>query len=154
MPQGSSWAEILQTAHAKFDGKVSDLPTSPEQDSWMYETTRYGKKAQGLARMCDALVCSMWKEGGLFGDLADKVQCTEFTNWDAWGLKFFDPDAKEKRSDACKAADPDNELCQLSGYYKMHLRTPMYWWNERPLVAHMAERCPSMAPHYVRPADC
>jgi len=164
LSQGSSWAETLQAAYSKFGpDRVSDLPTSPEQDDWKYETTKSSDitdpkakwvKAQGPQRMCDAMVCSMWKVGGLFGDLADKVQCTEFTNWDAWGLKLFDPDAASKRPDVCKAADPDNELCQLSGKYQFKLRTPMYWWNERPLVAHMAERCPSMAPHYVRPADC
>merc|ERR1712070_610241 len=90
--EGANWAEVLQSAHAKFDGKVSELPTSPEQDDWVYNTTRNGKKAEGPQRMCDALVCSI-----------------------------------------CKAADPDNELCQISGKYTMHLRTPMYWFNEREL---------------------
>jgi hypothetical protein len=148
------WADILKEAYNKFNGDVSKLPESPEQDSWTYMTTRNGKKQEGPARMCDALVCSMWKAGGLFGDIADQVQCTEFTNWDAWGLKLFDPDAKSKRPDVCKAADPDNELCQLAGKYTMQLRTPMYWRNQRPLVAHMAEKCPSMPPKYERPADC
>jgi len=154
VPQGASWAEVLRAAYTKFDGHVSELPTAPEQDSWVYNTTRNGTKTTGPARMCDALVCSLWKAGGLFGDLADKVQCTEFTNWDAWGLTLFDKDPASKRPDVCKVADPDNELCQLSGKWSLKLRTPMYWFNERPLVAHMAERCPSMAPHYERPADC
>jgi hypothetical protein len=154
LPPGSSWAEVLRAAHKKFDGKVADLPTSPEQDSWTYEVMRNGKKDEGPGRMCDALVCSLWKAGGLFGDLADKVQCTEFTNWDAWGLKLFDTNAASNRPEVCKIADPDNDLCQLSGKYSLKLRTPMYWYNERPLVAHMAERCPSMAPHYERSESC
>lgn len=149
-----SWAQILQAGYENFNGDVTKVATQVEQDSWLYKTSRNGKKADGPARMCDALVCSLWKAGGLFGDLADKIQCTEFTNWDAWGLQLFDADWPAKRPDICKKADPDNEFCQLSGEYTLHLRTPMYTWNERPLVAHMAENCPSLAPKYIRPLDC
>lgn len=149
-----TWAEMMQAAYTKFHGKVSDLLKVPEQDSWLYDTTRYGKKMQGPSRMCDSLVCSLWKAGGLFGDLKDDIQCSEFTNWDAWGLQLFDPNWPEKRPDVCKQNDPENEFCQLSGEYTLHLRTPMYWWNERPLVAHMAENCPSKPPRYERPLTC
>jgi len=154
LPDNSSWAEVMQAAYEKFDGQVAKLPTLPEQDSWSYETTKYGKKAQGPARMCDALVCSLWKAGGLFGDIADDIQCTEFTNWDAWGLKFFDTDAKSKRPEACKIADPDNDLCQLSGKYSLRLKTPAFRYNERDPHPHMAENCPTKAPDYVRSETC
>ena len=31
--------------------------------------------------VCDVLVCETWKAGGIFGDLADDIQCSELTNW-------------------------------------------------------------------------
>lgn len=154
LPPSSSWPQILEAAYHKFDGDVAQLPLAPEQDDWRYPTTLNGKPATGPARMCDALVCSIWKAGGLFGDLSDQIQCTEFTNQDAWGLKFFDPDPKSKRPAVCVEADPDNELCQLSGKYSMKLRTPMYYFNQYEPHAHMAEKCPSLAPDYIKPKDC
>jgi hypothetical protein len=31
---------------------------------------------------CCVFVCSTWKEGGVFGDLKDSINCNELTNWD------------------------------------------------------------------------
>eukprot|EP00441_Pelagodinium_beii_P037093 CAMPEP_0197640308 /NCGR_PEP_ID=MMETSP1338-20131121/14644_1 /TAXON_ID=43686 ORGANISM="Pelagodinium beii, Strain RCC1491" /NCGR_SAMPLE_ID=MMETSP1338 /ASSEMBLY_ACC=CAM_ASM_000754 /LENGTH=604 /DNA_ID=CAMNT_0043213145 /DNA_START=37 /DNA_END=1851 /DNA_ORIENTATION=- len=153
--EGGNWPEVLQAAYEKFGTEhVQKMVTLPEQDSWTYNTTRWGKAAVGPARMCDALVCSLWKAGGLFGGLKDEVQCAEFTNWDAYGLKLFDADWPSKRPQVCKDNDPDNDHCQLSGRYSLKLKTPRYTWNERDLVPHLAERCPSLAPKYDRPADC
>lgn len=158
LPKTATWGEVLHAAHTKFDGKVHELINVPERDEWKYDTTREvdGKVVdmEGPQRMCDALVCSMWKAGGLFEPYTNDVHCSEFTNWDAWGLKLFETDIKNKRPDVCKVADPDNDLCQLMGKYQLNLRTPMYAYNTRDVFPHIAEKCPSMAPDYDRPAQC
>jgi hypothetical protein len=48
-----------------------ELLMIPEQDSWYY--------SDGYSMVCDVFVCSIWKAAGLFGDLKDEIQCTEFT---------------------------------------------------------------------------
>ena len=32
------------------------------------------------SRVCDVYVCSIFKAAGLFGDLADQINCVEFEN--------------------------------------------------------------------------
>jgi len=158
LPKTATWGATLHAAHTKFDGKVYELINVPERDEWKYDTTRVVNgtvvNMEGPQRMCDALVCSMWKAGGLFEPYTKDVHCSEFTNWDAWGLKLFDTDIKNKRPQACKDADPDNDLCQIMGKYQLNLRTPMYAYNTRDVFPHIAEKCPSMAPGYDRPAQC
>ena len=57
--------------------------------------------------VCDVFVCELWKAAGLFGELADTIQCTEFTNFDAYTLNWFDADYK--RPSECELADPDSQ---------------------------------------------
>lgn len=42
----------------------------PEMDGWEY--------TDGLSMVCDSLVCAVWKASGLFGDIADQIQCTDW----------------------------------------------------------------------------
>lgn len=58
------------------------LVSIPEQDSWEYNTTRYGKPTVGKDMVCDVFVCNIWKAGGVFGDLVDDFNCAELTPWD------------------------------------------------------------------------
>ena len=55
-----------------------ELYTVPEQDSWMY-TFADGRK--GPSMVCDVFVVSMWKAGGIFGNLTDLIQASEFNNF-------------------------------------------------------------------------
>ena len=98
--------------------------------------------------VCCVFVCAVWKESGIFEEIGNDVNCGEFVNEDVYMLNVFeDP---EKRPEACKKADPDNPVCQLMGSHTLYLNS----YNTRPMTAHMAENCPSLAPDYVRPAGC
>lgn len=54
----------------------------PENDNWVYNTTKNGEPAVGKAMVCCVFVCNTWKAAGVFGDLADSINCAEQTNWD------------------------------------------------------------------------
>lgn len=124
----------------------SVIPTIVEQDSWNYQTTRYGKPAVGKSMVCCVFVCSVWKAGGVFGD--DEENCTEFTNWDDYSMNIFD--ASGERPAACVTADPNNQLCQVMGAYDLILNN----YNTRAYYPHMSEHCPTEAPNYPRVAGC
>eukprot|EP01098_Paradermamoeba_levis_P015413 TRINITY_DN782_c0_g1_i5.p1 TRINITY_DN782_c0_g1~~TRINITY_DN782_c0_g1_i5.p1 ORF type:complete len:430 (+),score=164.24 TRINITY_DN782_c0_g1_i5:326-1615(+) len=127
-------------AAAQKGVKWEDLLIIPEQDSWIYN--------DGYSMVCDVFVCEIWKEGGIFGNLTDQIQCTEFTNWDAYALKIFD--SKYVRPQKCVDADPTSQFCQILGEYRVDLPG----WNTKNFYPHMAESCPSLAPKYNRPANC
>jgi len=122
------------------------LITMPEQDSWIFDNGQGFKS--GPSMVCDVFVMEMWKAGGIFGDLANQIEATEFTNWDAYSLKIFD--SNYVRPAQCVVADPDSPFCQLLGQYRMSL--PGY--NTVTPFPHMRERCPSEAPDYNKPANC
>jgi hypothetical protein len=56
--------------HGGFKGTDDFLP---HQDAWRY--------SGNLSMVCDVLVCEVYKAAGVFGNLTDTFQCTEFTNW-------------------------------------------------------------------------
>jgi len=124
------------------------IPTMVEQDSWDYNTTRYGEVAQGKAMVCCVFVCNIWKAGGLFESLGNEVNCGEHTNWDDYVLTLFD--TTTPRPKACVDADPDNKLCQLEGKYALKLND---FATKKP-YKHQAEKCPSLPPKYEKPKDC
>jgi len=131
--------EIVYQA-AQLGMTYQQLTMVPEQDSWVYPT--------GKQMVCDVFVCSMWKAAGLFGALSDQIQCTEFTNWDAYAMDFFDADYT--RPEACVRSDPDSQFCQLMGNFRMSL--PGY--NTKAAYPKMADDCPSLNPEYYRPPNC
>eukprot|EP00760_Papus_ankaliazontas_P015604 PhM_4_TR16614/c0_g1_i1/m.40565 len=128
---------------------TSELNAIVEQDSWDYNTTRFGAPAVGKSQVCCVFVCNMWKAGGVFGDL--DFNCAEQTNFDDYNLDVFDAkNIGAFRPDVCKAQDPQNDLCQLTGSYTLHLNGV----NSKAPYAHMREKCPSLAPNYTRSDDC
>ena len=42
------------------------------------------------AQVCCTFVCKMWKHAGVFGDLADKINCNELTNTDNYKMNIFE----------------------------------------------------------------
>jgi len=125
------------------------LPTIPERDSWLYNTTRDGSSARGEAMVCSTFVCRMWKAAGLFQEVGNEVNCGEFTPYDVYSLKVFDDDFAFPAE--CKEADPNNPSgCQIMGKYTLRLNE----FNSREISAGMAELCPSLAPRYIRPQGC
>ena len=142
----------LQLYHEAVEGhglQLAQLPTLVEQDGWTYNTTRNGAPERAESMVCCVFVCALWKAAGLFSEVGDEVNCTEFVNTDVYALAVFD--APENRPDMCKRADPDNPVCQLMGRYTLHLGP---YYNSRPMTRHMAESCPSKPPLYHRPPGC
>jgi hypothetical protein len=131
---------ILQYAWEQKQVTFADLITQVEMDGWMY--------SDGYSMTCDVFVCSMWKAGGMFGDLSDSIQCAEFTPWDVYTLNFFDAEAQ--RPVQCIEADPDLPFCQLMGHYQLSL--PNY--NTKAPYANMAQNCPGVPPLYTRASNC
>jgi hypothetical protein len=106
--------------------QFSDLTAIPEKDDWKYSS--------GISRMCDAWVCTVWKEAGIFGDLRDQFQCTESTNWDILTLPLF---SKQQ---------------QISGKYRMYIHElGSKMWAPYPQYA---EACGGHAPKWDRTRNC
>lgn len=68
--QGLELPDILVEVERR-GSSFAELLTIPEQDDWIY--------TDGKSTSCVAFVLEMYKEAGLFGDLSDEIQVTEFT---------------------------------------------------------------------------
>lgn len=128
--------------------QAADIPTLVEQDTWVYQTTRNGVAASGPSMVCCVFVCEMWKHAGMFSGINNDLNCAELTNWDDYVLTILDP--TPTRPQQCVNADPDNVLCQLVGDYTLSLND----YSTKAMYPHMAEKCPSEAPQYLKPANC
>eukprot|EP01064_Diplonema_japonicum_P036606 TRINITY_DN82_c0_g1_i2.p1 TRINITY_DN82_c0_g1~~TRINITY_DN82_c0_g1_i2.p1 ORF type:complete len:643 (+),score=242.29 TRINITY_DN82_c0_g1_i2:44-1972(+) len=138
---GLTAAEMFMYAETQLNMSSDVIPTIVEQDSWIYDTTRYGKPVKGRSMVCCVFVCSMWKAGGLFGN--DTVNCGELTNLDDYDLNIFDKTKMNSgRPEICQINDPENQNCQLVGPYTLNFNN----YNEAPIYSHMAEKCPSWIP--------
>eukprot|EP00164_Ancoracysta_twista_P003455 GFYU01004612.1.p1 GENE.GFYU01004612.1~~GFYU01004612.1.p1 ORF type:complete len:580 (+),score=220.74 GFYU01004612.1:44-1783(+) len=136
---GLRTAEIYEQAYQKGIS-YSQLPTIVEEDSWKYH--------DGPSYVCDVFVCMSWKAGGLFGDMADDINCTEFTPWDVYALDVFDKDPVLPPQ--CSELNPNSKYCQILGKYELTMTDI----SIKAAFPHMAERCPGLPPHYERPDKC
>lgn len=89
----------------------------------------------------------VFKAAGLFGE--HHVEATEFTPRDLIELNFFDNDHKTTNPN-CLSADFGLPYCQFLGKYRMIF--PRY--GTVAPYAHMNERCPMIAPDYIRTEGC
>jgi len=144
--QGLDEADLLQEAD-KQGIPHEVLPTIVEEDSWIYNTTRYGTVTEGMSMICCTFVCEIWKHGGVFAGIEDSINCAEFTDWDDYVLEVFDT---APRPQVCVEADPDNQVCQLMGKYTLEFDH----FNSKSEFQHMAEGCSGQAPDYERNAWC
>lgn len=144
---GLGVAEILYTSAFKGIDSAK-LSTFVELDSYRYNMTRNGEPVFAQSQVCCVFVCNIWKAGGLFENLDNEVNCGELTNWDDYALNILT--VPNPRPAACQAADPTNQLCQLEGQYTLNLNN----YATKTPYAHMAEQCPSQAPHYNKPPNC
>ncbi|KAG2310608.1 hypothetical protein Bca52824_022165 [Brassica carinata] len=139
--EGLDLSDVLVEVE-KRGSSFDKLLAIPEQDDWIY--------SDGKSTSCIAFILEMYKEGGLFGSLADSVQVTEFTIKDAYMLNFFETNSS-RLPKWCN--DNDNvklPYCQILGKYRMQL--PGY--NTMEPYTHMNEQCPSLPPKYNRPDNC
>jgi len=133
-------AEIYEYSQVNAGIPFNVLYTIPEEDKWVYN--------DGLSMVCDVFVCEIWKSAGLFGNLANVINCTEQTPFDVYSMAMFNPNYVPPKN--CQEADPGLPYCQLNGKYRLQLdklgtRTPY------PL---MDQTCPSLPPSYNRPPNC
>ncbi|EYU19247.1 hypothetical protein ABFS82_13G170100 [Erythranthe guttata] len=140
--QNFSLSEILVEVE-KRGSSFGELLAIPEQDDWIY--------VDGKSTSCVAFIFEMYKEAGLFGELATSIQVTEFTIKDAYSLKLFENNSTRLPEWCNNDADTVKlPFCQIKGKYRMEL--PGY--NTMDPYPHMNERCPSMTPEYSRPVGC
>ena len=114
-----------------------------EEDGWQYD----GQYHDGNAMVCSSFVVALWKAAGLF-DVP--INAVEFTPKDAYQLDIFNKNWADERPQACKDADPESHFCQLLGKY----RYTFPGFSSIKPYAHMNERCPSIAPEFIRPDGC
>lgn len=131
--EGLRTAEIYMEA-ANRGMQSTELYQIVEQDTWRYNmTTNTGEPVEGKSMVCCVFVCSMWKSAGVFGSLADDVNCEEFTNYDDYALTYV-----------------QETYTQIIGDYSLNLND----YRTREPYAHMAEHCGSKAPDYEKEPGC
>jgi hypothetical protein len=147
--------EAYYAAHSQQDIAPRELHNVVEANGWLYNTTRDGVPELSPVAICNVFTCNVWKAGGLFGDLAEDINCGEWRVNDNYRLRFYEADFE--RPDVCVAADPENPLCQVLGKYALRIDLepgvgPRY--NYADLYANFADHCPSLAPDYINPPGC
>jgi len=132
LPDGLRTADYWY--QASLQGMTStDLIQKPELDTYLYNTTRYGEPAVGKSMVCCVLVCNVWKAAGVFGELADDINCGEQTNYDDYALTIH--------------ADTYR---QIVGSYSLELID----FRTQDFYAHMHEKCAALPPSYQRAEGC
>ena len=126
-------------AEASRRGKsFNELLAVREEDKWVY--------SNGPNLVCSAFVVAFYKAGGLFDGM--DVQATEFGPKDIYQLDIFDKEYK--RPNECVLADPDLRYCQVMG----NLRIDLPGYSTIKPYSHMNEKCPSVAPLFIRLEGC
>jgi hypothetical protein len=141
-------ADVYFTAHQQ-GMEARNLVTIPEQDTWLYNTTRYGQWVLSRSMVCCTFVCAMHKAAGTFGDLAEKINCGEFTIPDDYSLTALaQPTPLPQQCDSGSSSF----LCQLSGGNAIMLDQAKFAFATP--YAHMYENCGGHAPDFKRQERC
>jgi hypothetical protein len=119
---------------------AGNLFAMPEQYGWKY--------SDGMNFVCSCFAMGLYINGGIFGDI--QLLPNEFGPKDVYQLNIFDKSYKDKRPQVCQDADPDLEYCQIMGKYQIVLNN----YSTIEPYTHMNEKCPSIAPDYIRPDGC
>ena len=121
---------------------VSDIMARVEMDGWKYQ----GQYHDGESYVCSCFVAGIWKAAGLYDGY--DIQVVEWSPKDVYQVDFFSK--TYKRPKQCVEADPDSQFCQLLGKYRMTFPG----WSSLKLYDNMNNKCPSVAPDFVRPDGC
>lgn len=119
-----------------IDYPIYELMNIPENDNWIYSI--------GKSMVCNTFVTAMYKSVGIFSQIDDQIQATEFSPRDSYLVNIFDNNWLPKK------CDNGNGLCQIMGKYKVILPG----FNTIKMYQNMNDKCPSMAPKYLRPDNC
>lgn len=129
----------LEVEAGKQGMSLLEVMALPEKDDWWY--------SDGYSYVCSSFVLALYKHAGLFGDM--ELQGTEFTPKDVYSLNIFD--REYQRPQICIDNDPEIPYCQILGKYRIELGP---WYGTIEPYEHMNERCPSVAPEFLRPDRC
>jgi hypothetical protein len=69
--------------------ELTELALEPEQDGWLYPTTRDGEPVSSPAMICNVFVCNVWKAAGVFSDIGNEFQCGETSVNDNYRLALY-----------------------------------------------------------------
>jgi len=116
----------------KINMSFGELLSIPEEDSFVYPN--------GKQMVCDVFVLSMYKAGGVFGDL--DFQASEQTPRDSYMLDIYDK--TWKRPEVCNV--DDLPFCQILGEYTLELPG----WSTITPYANMNQKCTSQPVEYER----
>ncbi len=115
---------------------IYDLMALPEHDDWEY--------SDGYSYVCNTFVLRLFKEAGIFEEINNLVNITEFTPKDTYELQIFD---SSWAPEICKNS---GNICQIMGNYELLLPN----FNTIPMYNYMNQYCPSVPPNYFRPNCC
>ena len=135
---GLSFDQILDEA-GKRGITMAQLGSIPEK-----ENSPYGPDNRSRY-ICSAVVTKLLRDSGVLAGLDIVPQ--ELTPNDVYNLKLW----KTDRPKDCADNDPYLPYCQVSGKFAL---LPFRYYNNIVPYSHMFEKCPSVAPDYVRPAGC
>ena len=139
--KGLTFTQLAELAYAQGI-TMMDVMAMPEVEGWVYN--------DGQSYVCSSFVLSFYKNAGILGDFT--IYGQEFTPRDVYDLSIFDNQAQVPL--ACQVADPQSvnlPYCQILGNYRINLGPE---FGTIDPYEHMDERCPSIAPEFVRPAGC
>merc|ERR1712212_794152 len=132
----------------------TELAMIPEQDGWLYHTTREGTPTISPVMICNVFVCNVWKAAGLFADINNQINCGETSVNDNYRLAHY---STAPVPEICSDVDPENKLCQVLGKFSLRLDSQpgvLPRFNYIQPKEGMFENCPSVAPDYLAPTDC
>jgi hypothetical protein len=132
---GLTTPEVATYAWKNKGMNMGQVMAVPEQDSWVYP--------DGPSMVCDVYACSIYKHAGVFGELADSIQCTEFNNKDLYTLGIFNGTYWDSVP-GCVANSPTRDVCQLMGNHTITLDG----FNSVAPFPDMRQRCGALPPDY------
>jgi len=135
---GESTANLFYNAFTNKGIISQQIPFIPEQDSFMYQTTRDGVPASGRSMVCCVFVCSIWKSAGVFATYGlndDQINCSEFTNVNDYALNIFSTEKGYK---------------QIIGDWSLELNR----FHTKDPYEHMNQACASLSPEYTEDPLC
>jgi len=139
--KGLTFNQLAELAYSQ-GLSMMDVMAMVEVEGWEY--------SDGLSYVCSSFVLSFYKNAGILGDYT--IYGPEFTPRDVYDLSIFNNQATVPL--ACQVADPQSvnlPYCQILGNYRINLGAE---YGTIDPYEHMDERCPSIAPQFVRPDGC
>jgi hypothetical protein len=138
-PQSYRFLQILEHID-QHNMSFAEVMARPEQDKWVYP--------DGASLVCSSFAIAIYKAGGVFGNLTDLIQATEFTPKDSYQIKLFDDNSLSYLPVECRR--DGLPFCQVTGDHRLILPG----FNTIAPYARMNEKCSSLPPRYERPSGC